>query len=292
MKLLRRNEIDPEKWDQKIGASPIENIFCYSWYLDAVAENWSAIVSENYNTILPLPFTHKLGIDQLYQPPFTRELDIFGNDFIWEDVIPLLTQHFKALQFRNREQGILGEGEERKHQWIPLNPDEIKYSTNAKRLIKKAAKQFNVQEGQQAEQLIELFKENVWSKVKMVSTEDLTKLTGLMQKAISNGRGELLKVNENGNLIAAAFFLKDKKRITYLKGAATEEGKKSGAMYGIIDAAIKRYMDNYEMLDFGGSDVENVAIFYKKFGAHDRTYYNYTLDHLPLWYKTLKKIKR
>ena len=65
MKLIQRKDIDPVKWDLRIKASAIENIFCYSWYLDAVSKNWAAIVTPDYKTIIPIPFATKLGIKKV-----------------------------------------------------------------------------------------------------------------------------------------------------------------------------------------------------------------------------------
>jgi len=92
-------------------------------------------------------------------------------------------------------------------------------------------------------------------------------------------------------MVGAGFFLLDKKRITYLKGAATEEAKKDGAMFGLMNFAFEKYEGDFDIFDFGGSDVENVANFYKKFGAEDRTYYNYTINNLPKWFRAIKKIR-
>ena len=91
--------------------------------------------------------------------------------------------------------------------------------------------------------------------------------------------------------IAGHQFKVEKDQKVFVNRLATEEGKKAGVMYGIIDHAINRYMNDYRIFDFGGSEIEGVSNFYKKFGAKDRSYYNYSIDNLPAWYKALKRIK-
>ena len=292
MKIINRSNIDTDKWDQRIASSPIENIFCYSWYLDHCAKDWSALITDNYNTILPLPYTKNLGVKQLYQPTFTRELDIFGNEFDWHSALTHIKKEFKAFQFRNSQDNILPTSSLRKHQWLKLNSSELKYSTNAKRLIKKAAKHFEIRAIKSPKKLTELFEETAFQKVDSLNKTDMKKLEELMEKALSLNAGEMLAAFDKEKMVAAGYFLKDKSRITYLKGASTDEAKKNGAMYGIIDAAIEQYQQGFTTFDFGGSDVENVATFYKKFGASDRLYYEYQSEALPSWFKTLKKIKR
>ena len=134
MKIIQREDIDIVKWDACIRKSSIENIFCYSWYLDAVAENWSGIVRGDYEAIFPIPFTKKLGVTQLYQPPFTRELSIIGDQMNWNELIELISTKCKGLNFRSAEKGIIQESESRKHQIIDLKDHKLKYRTNAKRL--------------------------------------------------------------------------------------------------------------------------------------------------------------
>lgn len=290
MKFLNRNEIDTKQWDKRIAASPIENVFCYSWYLDAAAVNWGAFVSENYETIVPIPFTQKLGIKSFYTPAFSREIDIFGDEFEWNEVLFALSRMFRSIHFRNSSNKIESEPQIRKHQYLKLN-EEIKYSTNAKRLIKKGKETFYIEESTDPERLIQLFKDTSFRKIDSISDEDLTRLKELMNRSLENIHGELFEVYADNEMVAGGYFLRDKERITYLKGASTDEAKKQGAMFFLMDFAIQRYKDSFETFDFGGSDVENVANFYKKFGATDRTYYNYNIDNLPLWYKTLKRLK-
>jgi hypothetical protein len=293
VKLITREHIDVERWNQTIEASGKENIFCYSWYLDAVAENWNAIVSDDYSSLIPVPFTSKLGVKQMYQAPFTREYDLFGETFDWQEVLSLLQKDFKAIEFRNGGDNFPEKGTERIHQWLELKDDfQSGYRSNARRILKKAKALFSVESGSDVSLLIDLFKRTTAHKIDSIKEADLIKLTHLMKTAIELGKGEMWIVKEENQLVAAGFFLKDKKRITYLKGASEEEAKRNGSMYVLMDFAFNHYCQNHSTFDFGGSDVENVANFYKKFGAVDRTYYNYRIDNLPFWFKTIKKIKR
>jgi hypothetical protein len=291
MKIIQREHIDIKKWDACIRMSSVDNIFCYSWYLDAVAENWSAVVEGDYEAILPLPFTKKLGVTQLYQPPFTRELSIIGDKLNWDNILELIAPEFKGLNFRSAKKGIVEESESRTHQFLQLKDHKIKYRTNAKRLIKKADKQFEYKIGNDPDKLIDLFSETVLSKIDSISKDDLASLSILMKNAMVNQQGELIEIHSNNEMVGAGFFLLDKNSVTYLKGAATELAKKEGAMFGLMNFAFDKYENDFKVFDFGGSDIENVANFYKKFGAEDRTYYHYTINNLPKWFRAIKKIR-
>lgn len=291
MKFVEKEHIDFRKWDETISNSKTENIFCYSWYLDATSKNWGGLITEDYSSILPVPYSSKLGVKQIYQPPFTRELTIFGDDFSWTEALSFLSKDFKAIQFRNGYENINSHSDARVHQLLHLKSD-FKLSTNAKRLIKKAAAIYTVSQADNPTELIDLFKATAFSKIDSISEQDLITLSNLMNAAAISNQCEILQISEDGKTMAAGCFLKDKKRITYLKGAATDEAKKNGAMYALINHALEKYKPDFDVFDFGGSDIENVANFYKKFGATDRTYYNYTINNLPGWFKALKKIKK
>jgi hypothetical protein len=290
MKLISREHIDIERWNKSIQQSETENIFCYSWYLDACAKNWKALITDDYKTIVPIPFSKNLGVAQIYQAQFTREIDIFGDEFNWNDVLTFLANDFKAIQFRNREAGLFKNQETRSHQYLGLNED-LAFSTNAKRLIKKANKVYKYQASDNPSKLIELFKNTAFQKIETLNEDDLIRLENLMKSSFKNGHGELIEVLKDGQFVGAGYFLKDKQRITYLKSASIEEDKKAGAMYGLINFGIERFKENYSTFDFGGSDIDNVANFYRKFGTKDRSYYNYDLNNLPAWFKALKRLK-
>tara|TARA_B100000809_G_scaffold241603_1_gene264925 strand:+ start:1441 stop:2247 length:807 start_codon:yes stop_codon:yes gene_type:complete len=266
----------------------------YSWYLDAVSANWGAAMSDDLNTLFPISFTVKLGVKQFHQAMFTRQFDLLGQGFSIHKVLSLLENQFKFVQFRSHlDISAIENKETRVYQSMNLKDEyQNKYATNAKRLIKKSIKNYSFKKVNCIDELIDLVNENVAHKIKEFTTENIIKLKNLMIAACDNDKGETLAVFEGNEIVGAGFFLKDKSRVTYLKGASTDLAKKNGAMYGLMNFAFDSYKNDYEMFDFGGSNVEGVATFYKKFGALDNAYYNYIINDLPVWFNFLKKLKR
>ncbi|WP_066758971.1 GNAT family N-acetyltransferase [Crocinitomix algicola] len=296
MKILQRKDIDVKKWNERIFTDHTQNIFSYSWYLDAVAPNWIALVdSENYHTIVPITISKKLGVKRMYQAPFTREFQIFGNDFNWADVIAFLKENkiARGFDFRVALANLPYKKEERTHQILELKHNiEESFSKNGKRLIKKAHKHFTIEENLDTTILLELFEKHLSHKINTISKNEVKLLNQLMQQALENDQGKLyIAKNQTNEIVASAFFLYDNQHITYLKGVSTEKAKKEGAMYGILNKIITENIEKYTHLDFGGSDIESIATFFKKFGAIDRKYYHYKIDYTPFWFKQLKKLK-
>jgi len=292
IKLINSTHIDKKKWDETIANSPIENVFMYSWYLDATADNWSGVVSNNYTTVFPVTYTKKLGVKQFYQAFFTRQFEVIGNDFDLTEAIKFIKKEFKFIDFRSQLPLNLNHKTTiRQHQIIDFEKG-FKYSTNAKRLIKKSNKLFNYKVISDLKPFIGLIKEILVDKIKEFTPQNIKKLEKLMLNAMSNDKGECIGVFENDTFVGAGFFFRDKNTITYLKGVSTEKAKKNGAMYGLIDSVINENQANYFTFDFGGSTIQGVSTFYKKFGATDKNYNEYTINQLPLWFNIIKKLKK
>src|ERR1700759_3043273 len=79
IRYLERKEIDTIKWNNCILHAPNGLIYARSFYLDAMAENWSALVAGDYQYVMPLTWNKKAGISYLYQPYFTKSLGVFGD---------------------------------------------------------------------------------------------------------------------------------------------------------------------------------------------------------------------
>ena len=69
-------------------------------------------------------------------------------------------------------------------------------------------------------------------------------------------------------LIASAVFIFDEKRAYYILVGNHPNGRTLGASHALIDAFIKDHADTKWLLDFEGSDIRNLAFFYKIGRAH------------------------
>ena len=76
---LTYQEIDKAKWDDCINQSINKLIYAESVYLDAMAENWDAIIMNDYEAVMPLTWKKKFGIKYLYQPAFIQQGGIFSR---------------------------------------------------------------------------------------------------------------------------------------------------------------------------------------------------------------------
>jgi hypothetical protein len=291
IQLIEASHIDKEKWDKKVADAHFNNITLYSWFLDAVADHWCGLVNdETYSSIFPVTYTSKLGVKQVYQAFFTRQYEVIGNSFTLNDAITFLKPEFKKISFRSSQNLTLNARKTvRKHQLLHTNA--IQYKSNAKRMVKKAQKQYTYRFTNQVDDIVAIIGQTLSKQIHAFTPKTLNKLKTLAKVSLQKQKGDAIGIYENDCLIGGGFFLKDKATVTYLIASTSIEHKKNGAVYGLIDFALSHYQTQYKIFDFGGSNIDSIADFYKKFGAEDKTYFEYTINQLPIWFKALQNIK-
>ncbi|MEZ5197052.1 MAG: hypothetical protein R2764_11780 [Bacteroidales bacterium] len=87
IKYLQNHQIEKSKWDACIKESVNGMVYANSWYLDIVAEDWEALVEDDYERVFPLTTGRKWGIDYLYQPVFTQQLGLFSKSSLSQDTV-------------------------------------------------------------------------------------------------------------------------------------------------------------------------------------------------------------
>src|ERR1035437_1443662 len=85
--LIDHYAIDRHKWDNCIDRSPNGSICVYSWFLDILCPQWSALVMGDYALVMPLPIRSKFGFYALLQPLFIQQLGVFGTETIQPEII-------------------------------------------------------------------------------------------------------------------------------------------------------------------------------------------------------------
>ena len=298
---LQHNQINKEKWDECINKSINGIAYVYSWYLDVVCKNWSALILNDYEAVFPMALNSKYKISYLYQPNFSRYYGVYSQTIITSehvnDFFDAIPNNIKFIEFNIHETNIFEHSDfqtkERMFQFININKpyQEIfqDYKGDAKRNIKKAEKaHLKIIENVAPKNIVAIFKENKGKQLKDLHKNDYLSLQNVMNTANSKKYGISLGVtNATNDLIAAAFFIQSNNRILFLKGSANAEGKALGAMYLIIDTMLKKYAQKVNYFDFGGSSIENIASFNHNFGAKNCVYLQVKKNNLPFIIKQI-----
>lgn len=284
---LKREEIDTSRWDKCIDEAENGLIYSYSFYLDAMCDHWDALIFGDYEAVMPLPWRKKWGLKYVYQAAFIQRLGVFGNNL--EDVLNAFYKHATKkylLVHYNVSNPSTTVVQERRNFFIDLTQsyEQIRsfYSNEAMRNIHKAISRGCVfTTNISSEDVIKLFKQTYGDKNSSTSEVAYQKLDKLLNQAKNYNKIELVGVaDENNNIIQSAAILKDNKRLYYVIGAPTKIGREKRATYFLIDHLLKINAGTNRLFDFEGSDLPNVASFYKKFGPQTEYYFEIKVGRL------------
>ncbi len=299
IRYLHRKEIDTGKWDEVIAQSQVETIYPYSWYLDAVAANWSGLIVDDYSFIMPVVWKQKYGLRYLYQPFYTQQLGVFSKEYVdpvlIKELLVKLRKKFRFASINLNTMNLVGEeppftvydkSNYVLHLKDPYEKIYTSFSTNTKRNIKRAKEAgVTVINDVSCAELVAFKRTNDTIKR---SEEDYRWLTNLLEAIQENSRGTVYAHVKEGVIQAATFFGFSKTRGIYLVSASNALGKEERSMFKLVDTFIKEHEESGLLLDFEGSNIPNVARFFAGFGARPELYQGVNFDRLPVF---LNKIR-
>ncbi len=295
----KRKEIEVEKWDRLIAESLAETIYPYSWYLDLVAENWSALVVDDYRFVMPVVWKKKAGMKYIYQPFYTQQLGVFSREYVDPELIrKLLRILYKKFRFAGinfNSKNLIGEEapfivDDKSNYVLTLDRDydthSSLYSSNARRNIKKSMELSEyIERNLPVGELVRLKREN---DVIQRSEEEYGWMLDLFETILQREAGKIYAIRHGSDVNAAAFFAFSKSRAIYLLSASSQVGKEERGMFRIVDAFIRDFAGSGLIMDFEGSNIPSVARFFGGFGAQAEIYQGVSFSRLPA---TLTKLR-
>ena len=300
---LDREEINIVKWDQRIITAPNGLIYARSFYLDAMAENWSALVAGDYEYVMPLTWNRKYGFSYLYQPYFANALGVFGpNDQPFEvsSFLKKIPKKYSYWDIDLNENNIIPNLDFNSHYYTRINyflglkDDYEKIKTGYKRLatrMNKKATESNLEifRDRQAAEIIRLYQIHYAKKHPSISERVWERLKRCMEIAFQNNLGDTYVASSPaGEPIAFYIMLKDQKFIYSLLGGSTQEGKKLGAFYFLTDAIIRDHASSGKIFRFEGSDMSGISFFNSMFGPEKTKYIHLKMNKLPFPFRLFK----
>ena len=278
---IKRKNLDVDKYDKCIQKSLNSRVYAFSWYLDIVADNWDALILNDYEVVMPLPWRQKYFIKYIYPPAWTQQLGVFSSEKIQKelilDFIKSIPKKFRkiTIQFNSENRFIHENLTERINYILPLSGsyEEIYkgFNNNRKRDLKKAKENKLYIKEVEIGELIAVAKSNY--SILSYTQKDYDKLIRLIQVVNKVNKITLLGVfSKTNDFLGGSLFFKNKNRLTYLFSVVNEKGKKEKAIGYLIDKIINDNSKSNFILDFEGSMNENIAKFFKTFGAKKENY--------------------
>lgn len=285
LKTLPNHKIDKKRWHHLNEGS---NITCAIYnspaYLDVMASGWEAIVINNYETALALPFKKKMGLKVYGMPPFVQKMAIIGHQS---------EEHIRAIQealFKNKLVHLAFdkpyfpdfEYKKRNNYCIDLRSgyENIlhNYRPNCKNILNKAKKNnLRVEVLEDFKITLKAFKKTYGavSRYKEGQFDVLTHFL-LQHPEKYTCYGVLTQDNQ---IAYSAIILQDTHRYYYLMSGADKDFRDLNATYFFIDWFLNRHAGQDKTFDFEGSDIPSVAFFFQRFGPVSEPYYNYFVNN-------------
>ena len=276
---INHENIDRQKYMACINQYSKNDLYAQDFVWDCLHPGWDLLMFDDYSTVLPLPYRRKFGLTTFRQPIFMRTVPLAGN-LLKEDLkflFLLLKDQSSILHINlNLKQG-LSSMDKGQYQVIEfeenIESQRSKYSTNVKRILKRDMDGCDYYESNDVNDFISFFKEHVGSKHRMLNSNAYERFHAFIIKSFEKGIGSIKIASQGKEAICKTFVIDFGETRYYIKGAATEEGRKSGIMTHVLDQLIKEaHGKGLKKFDFVGSNNENLMSFNKKFGAINRTY--------------------
>ena len=300
IRFVHHHEIDKDKWDRCISSASNERIYAYAVYLDTMSEHWDALVMNDYECVMPLPWKKKFGISYLYQPFQCAQLGIFGSHIPPAYIIRFLEKipaRFRYTDIYLNTGNLTGTQPKgyytRKNYTLslhcPYQDLSSSYRENTRRNIQKAASHsFSFTRDFDAEKLIETAVQQMRT-YGPIHESDIRKFRNLYASLRKTGQAMTFGITDTENrLLSGCIFFFSGNRAYYILAASSEEGKQKGTSHALVNEFIKEQAGNDIILDFEGSDVDSLAFFYSGFGASEENYACYRNNRLPWFIRWMK----
>lgn len=290
IKRVSRKKLDVNKYTECLNKSVNYRIYAEVFYLDALVENnWDCYVLNDYEAIMPLPYTKKIGIKFITQPIYCQQLGVFHQENFSKETFQLFEKKLhrnlvRAYAF-NEENTEMFEpkGQKKVNYILDLNQDyEIlfsNYSRNRRNKVRQAIKfDYNLNKTNQLNNFHKINSSYEYMTSNNLINYSKNRLERLLSKKIIN----VYEIFDNEkNLLGCQLIMISKNRVYNFAFARNKNSKSNFGSAYIIDYIIKNFSNSELTLDFEGSMIPSIAKFMQGFGAIKNHYTNYSnLDFL------------
>ncbi len=256
---IKNEDIDRALWDKCIARSVNGSSYAWSWYLDAVCQDWDALVYGKYLAVMPIPLKRFFGFQFYKQPHFLNKTNIYitnNKDVeLFSKFSDTLKKHFTGIRIVTGNENLISENKYKKIQsykldLIPTYQNiTAKYSDGFKKELENIRQKkifFNTG----------LFPKGIGLLAGIsgkLSGKAVMKLGLLSSVVLRKKSGEIYGAfNKNNRLTAAVLFVSSHYKTNIVYVVQSKEAIKDKAVYGLINHYIKMHAEKALTLDFFG----------------------------------------
>jgi hypothetical protein len=303
IRYLNNNEINYYRWDRCITKSFNSLIYGYSWYLNAVCQDWAALIENDYESVMPLPLTRRFCLEGIRTPCFANQLGIFSSKLVSNEKVK---EFFKAIPSKIIFIDLCLNKFNKAKLRGAITLKKSHYELDLIKPYQKISRGYN----EQLKGKLEKTKKYKLSVLKSIGPNELFRLNDNLQKSNLNyigeseskllkslisislryQLGELFGVYDAFNtLCCAAFFVWSESRAILLFSVTSLEGIKENAFQFLIDYFIQMNSGRFITLAFDYSELSEFTDVYRQFGAIESDYQNILKNRFPFLSGIIKK---
>lgn len=293
--VVASHNIDRNKWNGCIGESQHGLIYALTDYLDHMTEQWTGIVINDYEAVLPVPWKKKFGIKYTYAVPFIQQLGLFSkhesivDDEVMKAIFSVCRYGEYYFNYASHVSGAIA----RVNYVLPLKPfnELIKsFSDDAQQLVRKTLLSDLEYTSASLDEAIDLCRELYGNRFPNVKESDYENFKRVCRFFSSKDAVVLKKVSDKkNNTLAVVLLLQYRDRLYNLINGTTPEGRAVKANYFLLSNVWKEFESSNLLFDFEGSELPGVKEFYEKFSPQNQPYFNYRFNHLRFPANIFKK---
>lgn len=279
IKRLKYHEIDWLKYQKCLENSEQYLFFAEKQYLDLlIGENWEILIYEDYEAVMPIPIVKKIGFNFVLMPLQTQQLGVFSEKddaVINQKLLEFFQKKYKIYYYAfNAKNSFLKTLNKRNNYVLPSDDyQEIKsrYSMHRRRNVRVLA---DFEERIKFEETTNLEDSKLFFQKHIVGLEK----KWLIDKTFFNMKKlwdiQLLKVYSlyiDGALASQAYILDAPKEQFLINFINDKNFLKFNSTSIILDKIIQKNISQ-KQFNFHGSNIPEIAEFYRRFGATEEQY--------------------
>lgn len=289
--LIQRCELQEDKYRCLLDNTPNAKMYFDISYLDFTTHRkWKCLVLGDYQVVMPIPICGNF-FSRICMPMGCQSLGILSNEVVSAAVVQSFYRAIKKISLFGGSYSsydLIGDFSTQARINCVLDISkgydfiEKNYASSLKRNLRVARENCLI---------LKEIEPKVALDFKLQTSKHLSKkqkkiLTNYIHCPIPKKGFGVFISNE---LVASCwiFFFKD--QLYYFFPALSSKGRNLQAGAFLLDAIIQKYTQKFSILDFEGSSIPAIRLFYKKFGCEEQIYFNYNFGWICVfeWIKNV-----
>ncbi len=294
------NEIDFTKWDNCVKNSLSDDISGFSWYLDALYENWDALIYDDYNVVMPLPLSKFLNYSYIKQSPLALKTGVFyqktPKSTTINNFINSIPSNIRSVDF-DMENYLIENKKVKLSEKIIYQLDLVSkykylykyFDDEVKQILEEPdIQKITFQRGSTVNQFIDFIVQS-----SIPTKKNIAKIRLFIASLIRKKQGEIYTAyNSNNTICAAAFFISSHFSINMINIYTEKSDFGRKAAIALVNNYIKENSEKPVTLIFHHhNNKKNIIDFYSGFGCSKRVMMNVKFKRNNKFFNFFKRMK-